>query len=87
MDALATCEPTAKAKTHVNRGPPKSAPKGRSVGNCEEEEQELSKIVPSGIADLESFKVLSQHGDVTEDDADADESSGKSTVVHAVRNS
>ena len=30
------------AKTHVNGGPPQSAPKRRTVGNCEEEKNKKS---------------------------------------------
>ena len=35
-----------RAKTHINGGPPKSAPKGKGVGSCEEEEPETSQNVP-----------------------------------------
>ena len=44
-------------------GPPRSAPKGKSVGNCEDEETETSQNVPLGTMDLGSFEVLSDHGD------------------------
>ena len=45
---LADC----RAKTHINGGPPKSAPKGKSVRNCEDEETEASQNVPLGTIDL-----------------------------------
>ena len=61
-----------RAKTHINGGPPKSAPKGRGVGSCEEEEPETSQNVTLGTIDLGSFEVLSDHGDA-EDDGDVDE--------------
>ena len=61
-----------RAKTHINGGPPKSAPKGKGVGSCEEEEPETSQNVPLGTIDLGSFEVLSDHGDA-EDDGDVDE--------------
>ena len=47
-----------RAKTHVNGGPPKSAPKGKSVGNCEDEETETSQNVPLRTIDLGSFEEL-----------------------------
>ena len=59
-----------RAKTHINGGHPKSAPKGTSVGNCEDEETETSQHVPLGTIDLGSFEVLSDHGD----EVDVDES-------------
>ena len=59
-----------RAKTHINGRPPKSAPKGKSVGNCEDEETETSQIVPLGTIDLVSFEVLSDHGDEVDDDDD-----------------
>ena len=37
-----------RAKTHVNRRHPKSASKGKSVGNCEDEETETSQNGPLG---------------------------------------
>ena len=61
-----------RAKTHINGGPPKSAPKGKGVGSCEEEEPETSQNVPLGTIDLGSFEVLSDHGDA-EDDGDVEE--------------
>ena len=62
-----------RAKTHINGGPPKSAPKGKGVGRCEEEDPETSQNVPLGTIDLGSFEVLSDHGDAVEDDVDVDE--------------
>ena len=50
-----------RAKTHINGGPPKSAPKGKGVGNCEDEETETSQNVSLGTIDLGSFEVLSDH--------------------------
>ena len=52
-----------RAKTLINGGPQKSAPEGKSVGNCEDEETETSQNVPLGTIDLGSFEVLSDHGD------------------------
>ena len=49
-------------------GPPKSAPKGKSIGNCEDEATETSQNVPLGTIDLGSFEVLCDHGDVVDDD-------------------
>ena len=57
-----------RAKTHINGRPPKSAPKWKSVGNCEDEETETSQNVPLGTIDLGSFEVLSDHGDEMDDD-------------------
>ena len=48
VDASATSEPIAEPRG----GLPKSAPRGKGVGNCEEEEQESSQNVPLGIVDL-----------------------------------
>ena len=56
---------------------PKSAPKGKSVGNCEDEETETSQNVPLGTIDLESFEVLSDHGD----EVDVDESTYETTEM------
>ena len=70
-----------RAKTHLNGGPTKSAPKGKCVGSCKEEEPETSQNVPLGTIDLGSFKVLSDHGDTVEDDADADESSEATRIM------
>ena len=52
---------------------PKSSPKGKSVGNCEDEETETSQNVPLGTVDLESFEVLSDRGDEVDDDESTDE--------------
>ena len=57
-----------RAKTYLNGGLPKPAPKGKEVGSCEEE-QETSQNVPLVTTDLGSFEVLSDHGD-TEDDSE-----------------
>ena len=57
-----------RAKTHIKGGHPKSAPKGKSVGNCEDEETETSQNVPLGTIDLGSLEVLSDHGDEVDDD-------------------
>ena len=59
MGALVTSEQIAEPKTHLNGGLPKSAPKGKSVGNCEEEEQETSQNVLLGTIDLGYLEVLS----------------------------
>ena len=59
--------------SHQWRTPPKSAPKGKGVGSCEEEDPETSQNVPLGTIDLGSFEVLSDHGDTQEDDGDVDE--------------
>ena len=72
-----------RAKTHVNGGLPKSAPKVKSVGNCEDEETETSQNVPLGTIDLGPFEVLSDHGDEVEDD----ESTNATTHCHLVRGS
>ena len=48
------------AKTRINRGHPKSVPKGKGVGSCEEEDPETSLNVPLGTIDLGSFEVLCQ---------------------------
>ena len=42
----------SRAKTHVDGEPPESAPRGKGVGNCEEEKQESSQNVPLGMIDL-----------------------------------
>ena len=67
-----------RAKTHINGGLPKSAPNGKGVGNCEEEDPEISQNVTLGIIDLGSFEVLSDHGDA-EDDGDVGEFSEEAT--------
>ena len=64
-----------RAKTHLDGGPPKSAPKGKCAGNCEDERQETSQHVPLETIDLGSFEVLSNHGDTVEDDVVVHESS------------
>ena len=56
-----------RAKTHLDGGLPKSAPKEKSAGNCEDEKQETSQHVPLETIDLGSFEVLSNHGDTVED--------------------
>ena len=48
--------------------PKKSAPKGKSVENCEDEETETSQNVLLGTIDLGTFEVLSDHGDEVEVD-------------------
>ena len=62
-----------RAKTHINGGLPKSAPKGKGVGNCEDEETETSQNVPLRTIDLGSFEVLSDHDDEVDDDESTDE--------------
>ena len=66
------------AKIRVNGGPPKSAPKGKGVGSCEEEDPETSQNVSLETIDLGSFEVLSDHGD-DEDDGDVDQSLKEAT--------
>ena len=48
-------------------------PKGKSVGNCEDEETETSQNVPLGTIDSGSFEVLSDHGDEVEVDEPTNE--------------
>ena len=62
-----------RAKTHINGGSPKSAPKWKSVGNCEDEETETSQNVPLETIDLGSPEVLSDHGDAVDDDESKNE--------------
>ena len=62
-----------RAKTHINGGLPKSAPKGKGVGNCENEETETSQNVPMETIDLGSFEVLSDQRDEVEDDESTNE--------------
>ena len=57
VDASATSEPIAEPRA----GLPKSAPRGKGVGNCEEEEQESSQNVPLGIVDLFVFFTCCQN--------------------------
>ena len=45
VDALVTSERIAEPKTHLNGGHPKSVPKGKGVGSCDEEETETSQNV------------------------------------------
>ena len=66
-----------RAKTHTNGGPPKSAPKKKSVGKCEDEETETSQNVPLGTIDLGFFEVLSDHGE----EVDGDESTFETTEL------
>ena len=54
-------------------GPPKSAPKGKGVGNCGDEETDTSQHVPLGTIDLQSFEELSDHDDEVEDDESTNE--------------
>ena len=70
-----------RAKTHINEGPPKSAPKGKGVGCCEEEDPKTSQNVPLGTIDLGSFEVLSDHIDTVEDEDEVDEFSEETTGV------
>ena len=67
VDALVTFEQIAESKL-INGGHPISAPEGKSVGNCEDEETETSQNVPSGTINLGSFEVLSDHHHEVEDD-------------------
>ena len=62
-----------RAKTNLNEGHPKSAPKGKGVGSCEEEETKTSQNVPLGTKDLESFVALSDHNDTMENEIEVDE--------------
>ena len=64
---------SAVAKTNLNGGHPKSAPKGKGVGSCEEEETKTSQNVPLGTKDLESFAVLSDDNDTIENEVEVDE--------------
>ena len=66
-----------RAKTHINGGLPKFAPKGKSVGNRKDEETETSQNVPLGTIDLGSFEVLSDHCD----EVDGDESKFETTEL------
>ena len=60
-----------RAKTHINRRPTKTAPEGKSVGNCKDEEPRPHKMCHwVETIDLRSFEVLSDHGD----EMDGDES-------------
>ena len=66
-----------RAKTHINGDLPKSAPKVKSVGNCEDEETETSQNVPLGTIELGSFEVFSDHGD----EVDVDEFTHETTEM------
>ena len=68
MDALVTFEQIAEPKRTSMEDPQNLLPKGKCVGNCEDEETETSQIVPLGTIDLGSFEVLSDHGDEVGDD-------------------
>ena len=70
-----------RAKSHINGGPPKSAPKGKGVASCEDEETETSQNVPLGKIDLASFEVLSNHGDDVDDEVDVDVSTNETTEM------
>ena len=54
-DALVALEPTAKPKPTSVEDHRNPHPRGKSVGHCEEEDQDLSPNVPLGTIDLESF--------------------------------
>ena len=56
-----------RAKTHPNEGPTKSAPKGKGVGSCQEDEQETSQSA--------------DHGDTAENDTVVDEFSEDATFT------
>ena len=81
VDALVTSERTVEPKSHINGGPPKSAPKGKGVASCEDEETETSQNVPLGTIDLASFEVLSYHGDDVDDEVDVDVSTNETTEM------
>ena len=70
-----------RAKSHINGGPPKSAPKAKGVASCEDEETETSQNVPLGTIDLASFEVLSNHGDDADDEVDVDVSTNETTEM------
>ena len=48
----ADCRADCRAKTHINGRPQNLRPKGKRVGNCEDEETETSQNVPSRTIDL-----------------------------------
>ena len=73
VDALVSSEQIAEPKLTSMEDHLKSAPKGKSVGNCEDEETETSQNVPLETIDLGSFEVLSDHGDDVEDDESTNE--------------
>ena len=62
-----------RAQSRINGGHQKSARKGKSVENCEDEETETSQNVPLGTIGLGSFEVLSDHGEEVDDDESANE--------------
>ena len=70
--ALTTSE-LLPIQSHVNGGPPKSAPRGTGVGNCQDEEKETQGNVPLHTIELGSREVLYDHGHTTEDIEDIDE--------------
>ena len=61
--------PLNLVQTHINGGSPKSGPKGKGVGNFEDEETETSQ----NTINLGSFEVLSDHGDKVEVDEPTNE--------------
>ena len=65
VDALVECEQIADPKLTSMEDLPKSAPKGKSVGNCEDEETETSQNVPLGTFVSWSFEVLSERWRMT----------------------
>ena len=73
VDALVTFEQIAEPKYTSMEDLPKSAPKGKGVGNCEDEETETSQNVPLVTIDVGSFEVLSDHGDEVQDDESTNE--------------
>ena len=52
MDALVTSEESAEPKLISVGDPQKSAPKGKCVGNCSDEETETSQNVPIDVGPL-----------------------------------
>ena len=76
VDALVTFEQTAEPKLTSMEDPPKSAPKGKGVGNCEDEETQTSQNVPLVTIDLGSF-----HGD----EVDVDDSTNETTEMKTKR--
>ena len=77
VDALSASEQIAEPKLTSMEDLQNSAPKGKSVGNCADEETETSQNVPLGTIDLGSFEVLSDHGD----EVDGDESTLETTEL------
>ena len=49
------------------------------MASCEDEETEISQNVTLGTIDLESFEVLSDHGDNADDEVDVDVSTDETT--------